>query len=502
MRHFTILSLMMILFSQYTFSQNKPLGLFDGSADVGKVGSPGSVAYDADRQEYLIEASGTNIWFGSDEFHFAWKKLKGNFILRAHVQFLGEGVDPHRKIGWMVRPNLEGNAPHVSATVHGDGLTALQYRKAAGEDMDHLESPIVAPDVVQLERRGNTYTMSVAKYGDPFGEAQTLELDMGDEVYVGLFVCSHNNEVSEKAVFNNVRIVIPVWDDYVPYTDYIGSNLEIMDLETGLRKVIFTAPNSIQAPNWTPDGNTLIYNSDGLLYNFDLKTGKPSVLNTDFANRNNNDHVLSFDGKKIAISHHSADDEGQSVIYYLPIKGGKPKRVTPKGPSFLHSWSPDDKHLIYTGGRNGQWDIYKISVDGGEEINLTNHEALDDGSEYTPDGKYIYFNSTRTGKMKLWRMKPDGSEPTQVTFDEYNDWFPHISHDGKQIVFISYMPDMEPREHPFYKHVYLRTMPIEGGEPRVIGYLYGGQGTINVPSYSPDGKKIAFVTNSDFRGLE
>ena len=99
--------------------------------------------------------------------------------------------------------------------------------------------------------------------------------------------------------------------------------------------------------------------------------------------------------------------------------------------------------------------------------------------------------------MKLWRMKPDGTNQQQITFDEYNDWFPHVSPDKKWIVFISFPKDIEPTDHPFYKHCLLRIMPYEGGSPRVIAYLYGGQGTINVPSWSPDSKMISFVTNSD-----
>jgi Tol biopolymer transport system component len=177
--------------------------------------------------------------------------------------------------------------------------------------------------------------------------------------------------------------------------------------------------------------------------------------------------------------------------------------VTPKAPSYFHGWSPDAKWLVYTGGRkhtpdatSDKYDIYKISADGGEEVRLTDSAGLSDGPEFSPDGNYIYFNSTRSGLMQLWRMKPDGSEQEQITNDEFNNWFPHISPDGKWIVFISYGQDIKPEEHPYYKHVYLRLMPISGGQPRVIAYLFGGQGTINVPSWSPDSTRVAFVSNT------
>ena len=161
--------------------------------------------------------------------------------------------------------------------------------------------------------------------------------------------------------------------------------------------------------------------------------------------------------------------------------------------------SPDGKFLIYTGERNGEFDIYKISAEGGEEIRLTTAKGLDDGPEYSPDGKYIYFNSTRGGMMQIWRMKPDGSGQEQITNDEFNNWFPHISPDGKWIVFLSFSKDVDPSDHPFYKRVYLRLMPVAGGNPKVIAYVYGGQGTINVPSWSPDSKKVALVSNTDMR---
>jgi Tol biopolymer transport system component len=193
----------------------------------------------------------------------------------------------------------------------------------------------------------------------------------------------------------------------------------------------------MQAPNWTNDGAALIYNSEGRLYRFDLASRQPRLIDTGNIVRNNNDHVISFDGTMLGIS--SASPEGeQSVVYTVPIDGGQPKRITPKAPSYFHGWSPDGRFLVYTGGRNDLWDIYRIPVDGGEETRLTIHEALDDGPEYTPDGQWIYFNSTRSGLMQLWRMRPDGSGQEQVTDDGMNNWFPHISPDGRWIAFISY----------------------------------------------------------------
>ena len=478
---------------------NKVHGIFDGHSDIGNPALPGISIYDNELQTYTMEGSGTNIWAKNDEFQYLWKKIKGDFILTARIEFSGKGVEAHRKIGWMVRQSLQSDSPHISATIHGDGLTSLQYRIKKGTDTEEKKMSIQGPDIIQLERKGKTYIMSVAHWGETFVSEELTDSTITNEAYVGLFICSHNPGVSEKAIIKNVRIEIPAGVELVPYKDYLGSNLETLEVETGDRKILYQVPYSIQAPNWTPDGKTLIFNSKGLLYNFDLTTGKPCVLNTGFATNNNNDHVLSFDGKMMGISHHSIDDQHQSVVYFLPVTGGNPKRVTTKSPSYLHGWSPDNKYLIYTGARNDQFNIYKIPLEGGEEIQLTHATGLNDGSEYTPDGKFIYFNSTRTGTMQIWRMKPDGSEQVQITFDTFNNWFPHISPDGKSIVFITFLSDVNPTDHPFYKHVYLRMMPVTGGEPRVIAYLYGGQGTINVPSWSPDSKKITFVSNTDLK---
>jgi hypothetical protein len=496
---FAVSILLVATFFPLAWQPQNPIGQFEHHEDVGNPAKPGAVKYDAEKRAYTITGSGTNMWAGRDEFHYVWKRLNGNFILRARVEFLGQGVDPHRKIGWIVRSSLDADSPHVNATVHGDGHASLQIRRAKGAETERVNFTAKTPDVIQLERQGNTFIMSVANFGDTFLPPETFEVPLGDEVYVGIYVCAHNKDVYEQAVFRDVEIVIPARENFVPYREYIGSNLEVIDLATKERQVLFRVKDSLQAPNWTRDGKTLIYNHNGLLYRFDLATKTPTVFDTGEVKRNNNDHVISFDGKMLGISSSSAEDGNVSMIYTVPMSGGKPVKVTRKGPSYLHGWSTDKKWLIFTGRRNDDFDIYKIPADGGDEIQLTNVKGVDDGPEYTPDGKYIYFNSFRTGLMQIWRMKPDGSEQTQITNDEFNNWFPHISPNGKWIVLISFPKDIAPGDHPFYKRVYLRLMPIDGGTPKVIAYLYGGQGTINVPSWSPDSKKIAFVSNTQIK---
>ncbi|MDT0648842.1 TolB family protein [Autumnicola edwardsiae] len=487
------------LFFSFHMAQAQQMGIFNNHQDIGDVKSEGSAEYNEEQQVYTLTGSGTNMWFGSDEFQYAWKAIQGDFILRARVEFVGEGEDPHRKIGWIVRNNLASDSPHVNATVHGDGLTSLQYRRQKGADTEEVTSTSEAPDVIQLERRGNLYIMSTAKFGEPFTSIE-VEMDLRNEVFAGIYISAHNPDAVETAIFKNVRISYPAPEDLVPYTDYLGSRLEIMNVETGERKVLMTSGHSIQAPNWTRSGK-LIYNSNGWLYNYDLETEKISMLNTGFAIDNNNDHVLSADENKIAISHHNPEDDGNSSIYYLPIDGSdQPVKVTKDGvgASYAHGWSPNGQSILFTGDRNGQYDIYQVDVESGKETQLTNTETLDDGSEFSRDGRHIYFNSNRTGAMQIWRMNADGSEQTQLTTDKFNDWFPHVSPDQEQLIFISFPEEIDSGDHPFYKRCLLRTMPIKGGEPKVVGYIYGGQGTINVPSWSPDGKYVAFVTNSDF----
>ncbi|MFA6248286.1 MAG: hypothetical protein WC615_15210 [Mucilaginibacter sp.] len=480
------------------YAQSGTVGIFDGNSDVGPVKNKGSVVYNAANQQYTVTGSGTNIWFGKDEFHFVWKRVKGDFILRTNAAFVGKGTEAHRKFGLMVRKSLNGTSAHVNAVVHGDGLTSLQYRNADGDSTKEQKAGISSADVIQLERKGKTYTMSVARKGDVFGPEEKIDLDLGDEVYVGIFVCSHNPAVSEKAVFSNVRIVTPAPADLVTYKQYLGSNIEILDMQTQNSRIIYQSPKSLQAPNWTVDNKSLIYNSEGLLYKYNLATNIPAVLNTGAAKGNNNDHVLSFDGKWLTISNN--DNGSPSVGFVVPVTGGEPRRVTEtgKGASYMHGWSPDGKFLVFCGERNKEYDVYRVPVSGGPEERLTNTPGLDDGPEYTPDGKFIYFNSVRSGLMQVWRMNADGSNQTQITNDDNNNWFPHVSPDGKWIVYITFLKsEVAPGDHPFYKHVYLRVMPTAGGPSKVVAYLYGGQGTINTPSWSPDSKHIAFVSNTN-----
>lgn len=274
------------------------------------------------------------------------------------------------------------------------------------------------------------------------------------------------------------------------------SRLEIYDTQTGQRTVLKEYPYLIEAPNWSMDGKFLIYNSEGKLYRVEVANPQSDTeIPTGFANRCNNDHVLSADGKYIAISHGTKED-GQSRIYTLPITGGQPTLLTPMAPSYLHGWSPDGKMLSYCANRDNNYDIYTIPADGGEEIRLTDAPGLDDGPEYSPCGTYIWFNSVRSGLMQLWRMKVDGTEQMQLTFDESrNAWFPHVSPDGEQVVFICYRKDdVAPGDHPPRKQVELRMMPAKGGEAKMVVQLFGGQGTINVNSWSPDSKRFAFVS--------
>ncbi len=481
----------------HTHAQQKT-GLFDGNEDVGNPVKKGAAVYNPETQEYIMECGGKNMWGNDDQFRFIWEKIKGDFIISATVRFIGAGTDPHRKIGIIARNELTPNSPYADACVHGDGLTSLQFRKT---DTSQTEQVVLSsnPVHIELQRSGNIFTFSAAAPGENY-KSSSKELVLNEEVYAGLFICSHNENVVEKAVFSNVRIIIPAAKDFRPYRDYIGSHVEVMDVFTGHRKILHSASNSLQAPNWTKDGKHLIYNSEGLLYKLDLSNNSVNKLNTGFANQNNNDHVISFDGRQMAISHH-VGEKRISTLFTLPVTGSdKPMQITSpdSGHSYLHSWSPDGKKLIFTGQRKNQYDIWAIDIITKKETQLTNTPTLDDSPEYSPDGKWIYFNSVRTGTMKLWRMKPDGSNQEQVTFDEYNDWFPHFSPDGKWIVYLSYPKEINPAEHPWYQKIYLRLMPASGGVPKTIAYVYGGQGTINVPSWSPDSKRIAFVSNTKY----
>lgn len=280
----------------------------------------------------------------------------------------------------------------------------------------------------------------------------------------------------------------------IPAGKKVISSLYIYDLASGKSDLILTEKRHFEAPNWSRDGKFLLINAYGKLEKISPKGDKLGELNTGAVDKANNDHGYSFDGKSLYISSAKAEiKEHTSFIYKVASEGGNPIQLTPLTPSYWHGISPDGKTMVYCAARNGNYDVYAMSSNGGEEIRLTSTEGLDDGPEYTPDGKFIYINSFRSGMMQIWRMKANGSEPEQMTFDAHSNWFAHIAPNNQVATIITYLEDQK-QSHPFGHQVKLRLLDLKTKAVKDLTEpFYGGQGTINVPSWSPDGKKFAYV---------
>jgi TolB protein len=489
------LFLVIIAVAGTAFSKDPTVGIFDGSIDIGNVFIPGSTAYDSASQKFVLSGSGVMAHPGHDQLRFVWKRVIGNCIVRARVAFSGTGAVPNRRAGCMIRNNFDAGSPHVNAGVQGDGAASLQYRTSSGDTTAEKKSAKAAPTVIQLERKGATYIMSTAVFGETFKRDTITGITLADTAYAGIFICSNDSVVLESAMFSNVAVLKPAPDNFQPNSDYYGVNVEMLDVDSGYTKVMHTTAEPWQSPNLKKDNVNVLFNKiDGGLYDFNLVTKAQVKINTGSVNSNNNDHVLSWDETMTGIS--AGAPGASSAVYTVAADGGTPKLVTTQGVSYLHGWSPDDRYLVFTGMRNNDFDIYRIPVGGGQESRLTTALGLDDGPEYTPDGQYIYFHSNRDMYAKIWRMNPDGSNQEQMTFDSFNDWFPHPSRDGKRMVFLTFGPEVASGDHPFYKQVYIRTMPINGGNPKVVAYVYGGQGSFNVPSWTSDSKKVVFFSNT------
>jgi len=468
-------------------------GIFESDGDVGTVLHRGSVDYDATKGTYTVAGSGENMWFAKDAYHFVWKKMSGDVALSADITFAGSGGNAHRKAVLMIRQSLDQDSAYVDIARHGNGMTALQFRTAKGGVTNEVESPDWGPAQVRIEKHGAFVTMWLAKKsGDELkiaGASPRIELQ--EPFYVGIGVCSHDKDLVEKAVFRDVKL--KAFEGAASEKDSVlYSFLETMPVESNDRTAVHVEPGRFEAPNWTRDGKELLFNREGRIWRLPVDgTTAPVPIDTGFAVRCNNDHGISPDSSLLVVSDQSQADH-QSRLYVLPIAGGEPRQVTKSAPSYWHGWSPDGRTLAFVGQRNGEFDIYTIPVGGGEETRLTTAKGLDDGPEYSPDGQYIYFNSERTGHMQIWRMKADGSEQEQVFSDEWNNWFPHLSPDGKYMVFLTY--DKNVGGHPENKDVMLRLMTLGDKKIKTLAQLFGGQGTINVPSWSPDSKSVAFVS--------
>ncbi len=493
-------SLALFLSLPLAFAQSQAVGVFEGQSDVGSVVPPGTASLDSASGVYTIHSAGANLWGTTDGFHFLWKKIQAMCRLTAEIDFPEKtgAHNEHRKAILIFRQTLDADGAYVDAAQHGVGLTALQFRETEGATTQSIELNIDPPQRLRLEKHGDEFTMFVSLHGEPLhqmGAATKMHLD--EPFYAGIGLSAHDPNAVETATFTHLELK-PLAEPAATPQMALFSSLKAIEIDPGARRAIvaYTTKARAMAPNWSRDGKWLIFDQDGKMFRvaadgLRVGNGPAEQINTGDATGCNGSHGLSPDGKWLAITCTMVSNPGNRV-YIIPTSGGEPRLVTANPDSYFHTWSPDGKTIVFTRPSHGRGNIYAISVDGGTETALTTGSGMSDDPDYSPDGKFIYFNTDRWGGMQIARMNADGGGVEQVTHDNFRNWTPHASPDGKSIVYIAYPPDIT--THAANKDVALHILSTSDGSIRVLTNFVGGDGSMNVPNWSPDSKGLAFVS--------
>lgn len=476
------------------------LGIFENQSDVGRVMPPGAATFDAATGVYTIRSAGEDLWADVDEFHFVWKKVSGDVSLTADVKVADGSATshPHRKALLMFRQTLDSDALFAVAAIHGSRETALQYRRAKGDMMQTILFNIGAPQRMRLEKRGDTITLFLSRHGEPLHQTgASTKLHFDGTFYAGLGMCARKKDTVEQATFAHVELQ-PLKPSAAPVPMELFSTLHTIavDPKVPMDFVIQTGKGQMEAPNWSRDGKTLIFDRAGKLWSVTADEGEgefseATPIEIGNATDCTGSHGFSPDGKCLAMTCTTPNQPGRR-IYIVPATGGTPRLVTANPDSYFHSWSRDGKTILFTRPGKGASSIYSIAADGGQETALTSGTGISDAPDYSSDDRWIYFNSDRAGGMQIWRMRPDGGDPEQVTFDERPNWTPHPSPDGKSILILSY--DKGVTGHAANKDVTLRVLNVSGGEIRDLVQIVGGAGSDNMPNWAPDGAHLAYVS--------
>ncbi len=410
-KYFLPLSVLLFL-STLAYAQ---IGEFEKAEDIGNPKIKGSSSYNTENQTYTLKGGGSNIWFNHDEFHFLYKKLKGDFMLTANFQLIGnEDGNGHRKTGWMIRESTDHDAVSVNSCLHGDGLVVLQWRLMRGAYMRDPEEEIFFPKqyfgetIIQLERIGKTITMRMAHPGEPLEDMGSVTLpELKDEVLIGPYALAHDPDDIQEARIWNVSMVKPVAPSWHPNRlvktisrddILLNSKIETIEIKTGKRNVVYEENTKLESPYFDPSGSTIFFKKNGQKNEVNLKTKKSNLSNS-----------------------------GSEII---------------------------------------------------DKIN---------------DGSYTYFTKGTNSTNQIWRKK--GEMESQLTWDLDHAWFPHVSPDGKHLAYLSFPHDAKPTEAVSYQRVSIKVLPLDGGGPRTVAYFYGGKGSFENYSWSPDGKSLVFMSN-------
>ena len=465
------------------------LGIFDDHGDVGTVLHPGSAEYDPSTASYTISGSGENMWFGKDAYHFVWKKVSGDISLTADADFITKTGNPHKKAVLMFRQSLDTDSPYVDVAVHLSGMTSLQYRDEKGVNTHEIQSNISAPTRLRLVKRGDyVYLWLGGPEGDLKVSGASIRSPLQGTFYVGIGVCSHDKDVVEKAVFSKVELTTPPAATGEPK---LYSTLESVAISSTDRHVAYVAPEHFEAPNWTRDGAAFLFNSNGHIMRLPVPGGEPAIIDT--ASPTTATTTTAFrrirNGWLSAISHRK---NTAPWFIWCPSRAARPGR------------SPKIPHPIGMAGR--RMDPRSLSSDSEMEISISTPSQSPAATRLVSPPRRDSTMVQNTRRMaNIFTSTPSApascrsgacsrtaAGQEQITSDEFNNWFPHISPDGKWMVFLTY--DKDVTGHPENKDVKLRLMSLEDKKITVLASLFGGQGTINVPSWSPDSKQLAFVS--------